>query len=199
MLDEVVAAMVRGPARARALVRLSLVRGYDDDLRAAEALLHQAVDEAEGDDELVASARNQLSGMLFRLRERLVEATEHAAAAAAASMQAATIAEATGSRLLAEAALGHANAPSTLRRVLQLQPGLEHRRVIAQPLFQAGFAWLWWDDLERAQTVFETLRARAAELGDEGSLAYVLVLGAQIDCVRGTCGARSVTRTRAMR
>jgi DNA-binding CsgD family transcriptional regulator len=185
MLDEVIAAMDRGPARARALVRLSLVRGYDDDLRAAEALLRQAADEAEGDDELVASVRNQLSSMLFRLRERLVESVEHSAAAAGAATDLGTIAEANGSRLLAEAALGHPNAPSTLRRVLELQPGLEHRRVIAQPLFQAGFAWLWWDDLERAQTVFETLRARAVELGDEGSLAYVLVLGAQIDCVRG--------------
>ena len=46
--------------------------------------------------------------------------------------------------------------------------------------------------LERAQTVFETLRARAVELGDEGSLAYVLVLGAQIDCVRGD--VQSATR-----
>ncbi len=185
MLDEMVEAMDRGPARGRALVRLSLIRGYDDDLRAAEALLREAIDEAQGDDELVASAHNQLSGMLFRLRERLVEAVEHGARAAATSTQVATVAEATGSRLLAEAALGHANAPSTLRRVLELQKGREHRRVIAQPLVQAAFAWLWWDDLDRAQAAFETLRARAVELGDEGSLAYVLVLGAQIDCVRG--------------
>ena len=56
---------------------------------------------------------------------------------------------------------------------------------MARPLFQAAFAWLWWDELERARTAFETLRAQAAELGDEGSLAYVLVLGAQIECVRG--------------
>ena len=69
--------MERGPARARALMRLSIVRGYDDDLRAAEALLREALDEAEGDDELVAAAHNQLCGMLFRLRERLREAVEH--------------------------------------------------------------------------------------------------------------------------
>ena len=57
--------------------------------------------------------------------------------------------------------------------------------MIARPLFQVAFAWLWWDELERARTAFETLRAQAAELGDESSLAYVLVMGAQIDCVRG--------------
>ena len=45
--------------------------------------------------------------------------------------------------------------------------------------------WLWWDELDRARAVFETLHAQAAELGDESSLAYLLVMGAQIDCVRG--------------
>ena len=48
MLDEVVLATERGPARARALVRLALVRSYDDDLRAAEALLREAIAEADG-------------------------------------------------------------------------------------------------------------------------------------------------------
>ena len=81
MLDEVVRASERGPARARALVRLALVRGYDDDLRAAEALLREAIADAEGDDELLAEAHNQLGGILFRLRERLRESVEHATAA----------------------------------------------------------------------------------------------------------------------
>ena len=184
LLDELVGALERGPERARALVRLSLVRGYDDDLRAAEALLREAIEEAAGDDDLVAAAHNQLAGMLFRLRERLREAVEHATAAAT-SAEVGTVAEATGSRLLSEAALGDAEAPATLRRALELQPRCEHRRVIAQPLFQVAFAWLWWDELERARAAFETLRARAVELGDEASLAYVLVMGAQIHCVLG--------------
>ena len=69
--------------------------------------------------------------------------------------------------------------------MLELDARCRHRRVIARPLFQVAFAWLWWDELERARTAFETLRAQAAELGDESSLAYVLVMGAQIGCVRG--------------
>ena len=191
MLDDLVATMERGPARARAVMRLAIVRGYDDDLRAAEALLRAAIDEAQGDDELVIAARNELSGILFRLRERLDEAVEHATAAAS-STRAEAVAEALGSRLLSAAALGRADAASTLQRALELQPRCEHRRVMAQPLVQIAFAWLWWDELERARTAFETLRTRAAELGDEGSLAYVLVLGAQIECVRGD--VRSATR-----
>ena len=122
--------------------------------------------------------------MLFRLRERLREAVEHGIAAAK-SKRVETNAEALGARLLAEAALGDPHAPSTLRRALELDARCRHRRVIARPLFQVAFTWLWWDELERARTAFETLRAQAAELGDESSLAYVLVMGAQIDCVRG--------------
>src|SRR4029079_2717836 len=67
----------RGPARARALVQLALVRGYDDDLRAAEALLREASVHADGDAELLAEAHKQLAGILFRLRERLRQAVEH--------------------------------------------------------------------------------------------------------------------------
>ena len=62
-----------------------------------------------------------------------------------------------------------------------------------------AFIWLWWDELDRAQSAFETLRAQAAELGDESSLAYVLVMGAQIACVRGDVPARSATPTRDTR
>ena len=83
LLAEVLRTTGRGPARARALVRLALVRGYDDDLRAAEALLREAIENAVGDEELQAETHQQLGGMLFRLRERLREAVEHTAAAAA--------------------------------------------------------------------------------------------------------------------
>jgi DNA-binding CsgD family transcriptional regulator len=185
MLEEVIGAAPRGPARGRARLLLALVRGYDDDLRAAEALLRDAIAEAGDDAELRASAHNQLGGMLFRLRERLCESVEHATAAAAAAVRPETEAEAFGTRLLSEAALGDPQAPATQQRVLELDAHCEYGRVMARPLFHAGWAWLWWDELDRAQAVFETLRAQAVELGDEGSLAYILNQGAQIACVRG--------------
>lgn len=184
MLEQVLRSAERGPTRARALVQLALVRGYDDDLRAAEALLREAIEHAEGDVELLADAHNQLGGILFRLRERLRQAAEHGIAASG-SARLETVAEALGARLLAEAALGDPEAQATLQRVLEIDERCRHRRVIARPLFQVAFTWLWWDELERARAAFETLRAQAAELGDESSLAYVLVLGAQIECVRG--------------
>ena len=203
MLEDVVGALESGPARAHALIRLALVRGYDDDLRAAEALLREAILEAEGDKELFAAAHNNLGGMLFRLRERLDEAVEHstaAAEAAFASGHVAIAAEALGGRLLAEAALGRSEAGATLRSALELQPRCRHSRAIAQPLFQVACVWLWWDDLERARDAFEWLRRRALEMGDEGSLPYVLVLAAQVECVRGdlTAAARQADQGYAL-
>lgn len=189
MLDEVIRTAPPGPARGRARLQLALVRGYDDDLRAAEALLREAIAEAGDDADLRASAHNQLAGMLFRLRERLRESVEHATAADTAAVRTETVAEAVGSRLLSEAALGDPQAPATQQRVLELDAQCELGRVVARPLFHAGWAWLWWDDLDRAQAVFETVRAQAVELGDEGSLAYILNQGAQIACVRGNVQA----------
>ncbi len=191
LLESVLDVTEGGPARALALTRLALLRGYDDDLRVAEALLREAIPHAEGDEELLAEVRNQLAGILFRLRERLREAVEHATAASSVA-RVTTAAEALGSRLLAEAALGDPKAASTLHRALELDARFRPRRVMARPLFQVAFTWLWWDELDRARVGFETLRAQAAEIGDEGSLAYVLVMGAQIDCVRGD--ARSAIR-----
>ena len=66
-----------------------------------------------------------------------------------------------------------------------MQPECEHRRALAQPLFQAGVVWLGVDELERAKEAFEQLLAHAREIGEEGSVPYVLVMAAQVECVRG--------------
>ena len=189
LLDEVVAALEPGPDRAMALISLARVRSYDDDLRAAEQLFRQALDEAGDDKELLAAAGENVAAILFRLRERLEEAIEHATAAAQAATAAGStgwLAEALGAQLLAEAALGRsAEATRTLEAALGLQEPCRGRRVMAQPLFQVGVVWLWWDELERAKEAFERLTERARDMGDEGSLPYVLVLAAQVECVRG--------------
>jgi DNA-binding CsgD family transcriptional regulator/tetratricopeptide (TPR) repeat protein len=189
LLDGVVAELEPGPDRARALISLARVRSYDDDLRAAEALFRQALDEAGGDDELRAAAGENLASILFRLRERLPEAVEHASTAALAARSSGStgwLAEALGVQVMAEAALGRrAQAARTLESALELQAECEDRRTMAQPLFQAAVVWLWWDDLERARDGFEWLLRRGRDMGDEGSLPYVLVLAAQVECVRG--------------
>jgi DNA-binding CsgD family transcriptional regulator/tetratricopeptide (TPR) repeat protein len=189
LLDRVVAELAPGPDRARALISLARVQSYDDDLNGAEALFRQALDEAGDDDQLLAAAGENLASILFRLRERLPEAVEHASTAARAATSAGGtgwLAEALGARVMAEAALGRRDEASrTLESALELQAHCEDRRVIAQPLFQVGVVWLWWDELARAKEAFEWLLRRARDMGDEGSLPYILVLAAQVECVRG--------------
>jgi DNA-binding CsgD family transcriptional regulator/tetratricopeptide (TPR) repeat protein len=189
LLDAVVAELEPGPERARALINLARVRSYDDDIRAAEGLFRQALDEAGDDDELLAAAGENVASTLFRLRERLEEAVEHATAAARSATAAGTsgwLSEALGVQTMAEAALGRqSQAARTLESALALQAECEDRRVLAQPLFQVAVVWLWWDELERAKGAFEWLLGRAREMGDEGSLPYILVLAAQVECVRG--------------
>jgi DNA-binding CsgD family transcriptional regulator/tetratricopeptide (TPR) repeat protein len=189
LLDAVVAELEPGPERARALISLARVRSYDDDIRAGEPLFRQALEEAGDDDELLAAAGENLASILFRLRERLDEATAHASAAAEAATAAGNsgwLSEALGVLTMAEAALGRRNqAASTMESALALQAECEDRRVLTQPLFQVAVVWLWWDELERAKNAFEWLLGRARQMGDEGSLPYILVLAAQVECVRG--------------
>ena len=189
LLDGVVAELEPGPDRARALINLARVRSYDDDLRAAEHLFRQALEEAGTDDALLSAAGQNVASILFRLRERLPEAIDHASTAARAATAAGSagwLGEALGVQVMAEAALGRPeDAARTLESVLAVQPECEDRRALAQPLFQAAVVWLWWDELERAKEAFEWLIGRARDMGDEGSLPYVLVLAAQVECVRG--------------
>ena len=178
-----------GPERARALIILARVRSYDDGIRAAEPLFRQALDEAGDNNELLAAAGLNIASILFRLRERLEEAAEHASTAVrAASAAGATgwLGESLGARLLPEAALGRrGETATTLESALEVQASCEDQRAMAQPLFQVAVVWLWWDELERAKEGFEWLLARAREMGDEGSVPYILVLAAQVECVRG--------------
>jgi DNA-binding CsgD family transcriptional regulator len=192
LLESVTAALPPGAQRTRALIRLARVRSYDDDQRAAAALFEQAIVEAGDDDALRDAAREGAAATLFRLRERLPEAVEHAAAAARSARERgdeALAAEALGSRLLAEAALGRPEAPATLDAALALQDATEHRRVLSRPLFCAGVFWLWIDELDRARDAFQRLDRACREMGDESSLPYVLVMLVQVECVAGELAA----------
>ncbi len=185
-----VAELEPGPDRARALINLARVRSYDDDIRAAEALFRQALDEAGGDDELLAAAGENIASILFRLRERLPEAVEHASTAARAASAAGSagwLGEALGVRVMAEAALGRQCGGSRRRSSRRWRCSRTARTGARwrSRCFRLAVVWLWWDELERAKEGFEWLLQRAREMGDEGSLPYILVLAAQVECVRG--------------
>ena len=187
LLDGVVAGTESGPLRARALNRLSLVRGYDDDLRAAEALLHAAAEQAGGDARSRPRRTTSSRGMLFRLRDgrRGGPAREAGGGRRAAQRGGDPGGRGVGGPAVVRSRTRPAGRRRSPAAALELQPRCTGGRVIAQPLFQVACTWLWWDELERAREGFEQLSWRAREMGDEGSLPYVLVLLGQVECVRG--------------
>jgi hypothetical protein len=69
-LQDVIAQLDPGSERARAPMRLARVRSFEEQAEAADLFL-QAVDEAEGDREILSVAHEGVAACLFRLRERL--------------------------------------------------------------------------------------------------------------------------------
>jgi DNA-binding CsgD family transcriptional regulator len=186
-LRDVIARLRPGRSRAKALMRLARVRSYESQAGAADLFL-QAIDEAEGEVEILAVAHDGVASNLFRLRERLEEAIEHAELAASLALGAgdeALAAEALATRVLPETLLGMESASATAEQALAFQEAARERRILAQPLFNAAVHWWWTDALEQAHAAFLELVQRSRELGDESSLPYVLNLLGHVECTLG--------------
>ena len=145
-------------------MRLARVRSYEAQAEAADLFL-KAIEEAEGDREVLAVAHEGVATCLFRLRERLPESVEHAAIAAGLALELgddALAAESLGTRLVVETLLGSETARVTAAEALALQDASKDHRVLAQPLFAVAVHWWWTDALERgACRVRRAPRARA--------------------------------------
>ena len=188
LLDKAVAELPAGVERARALIALARVRSYDDDIRAAVELLEAAVAESADAPRVRGRAHEILSGIFFRLRERLTEAVAHAKAALELADQhedAGLASAALGSLLLAEAALGSESAPATLAAAEAVGSSGRGTRAMGGAEFQVAVVRMWWEQLDDARTLFERMLAVAEEIGDESSVPYVRVLLAQTECLRG--------------
>ncbi len=188
LLEPALQRAVPGRELAGLLVALARVRSYDDEIRSASDLYRQALVQAEEGSLVQAYAQEGLGGTMFRLRERLAEAAEVAAAAAATAHRLGATqleAEALATKAVAAAALGLPEAVEAATAALDLQPACLDRPALRQPLFAATCVHFWHDDLLGAHAVYQTMVASAVELGDESSLPYTYVMLAQIDCARG--------------
>jgi DNA-binding CsgD family transcriptional regulator len=186
-LRNVIGQLAAGKGRAHALMRLALVRSYESQAEAADLFL-QAIEEAEGDAEILAIAHDGVASNLFRLRERLAEAVGHSELAVDFALQLgddALSAEALGTRVLPETLLGRKAAATTAERALALQEAARERRILAQPIFNVAVHWWWTDDLAGAHAAFLDLLGRAHERGDESALPYVLNLLGHVECALG--------------
>jgi DNA-binding CsgD family transcriptional regulator len=187
-LREVMAKLAPGRSRARALVRLARVRAYDSLLQAAELFL-QAVDEAEGDPEILGAAHQGVADCLWYRYERLDEAIDHAGLAAELALEVGDeglAVEALTTRWSAELLLGRETAPAAATRALALQPVVEDRRLLMQPrfVFAADYLRLTGAYEEARTEVVEMLR-RSSERGDESSAPLALAYLAHIECELG--------------
>jgi DNA-binding CsgD family transcriptional regulator/broad specificity phosphatase PhoE len=186
-LRAVIADLPPGRTRARALVRLARVRAYEAVDEAAELFL-QAVDEGDGDREILAVAHEGVGTCLWRLYERLDEAVEHARIAAELALELGDeglAGEAFQTCSVAELLLGRDTAAATAARALALQPAAEDRRVLAQPRFGAAADYLGWTEPERARDELEEMLQRSIELGDESSPPFVLAHLSLVECELG--------------
>ncbi|HJR94922.1 MAG TPA: AAA family ATPase [Gaiellaceae bacterium] len=186
-LQAVIASLQPGTLRARALMRLARVRSYQAQDEAT-ALFLQAIDEASDDRETLAAAHEGVATCLFRRREQLEDAVDHAELAAQLAHDLgdeALAAEALGSKLLPETLLGRSSAAETLARALAVQDAARDRRVLGQPLWMASVYWWWTDSVERARQANRDALQRCHDLGDESSRPYVLLLTAMIESLAG--------------
>ena len=121
-------------------MRLARVRSYEAQADAAQLFL-QAIEEAEGDREILAVAHEGVATCFFRLYEQLEESVEHAAFAVDLDLELgleALASEALGTKWMSELLLGRESAALTAGRALELQPAAEDLRVLAQPRFAAA-------------------------------------------------------------
>jgi DNA-binding CsgD family transcriptional regulator len=186
-LEAAVASTSAGPLRAEALLFLARVRYHSDDAGAALALAEQALDEVGDDEELKPHIQLELAAAAEAVGDR-ARARVHAREAVA-------LAEARGAEaVLAEALTlagyhdflaGEPDAPSTMRRALELEGATAPVRPLRSPTFrQAGVA-MWMDELDTARSTFVDLEKRCREGGDEGSLAVILFMLAEVECEAG--------------
>jgi len=196
-LRDIVGALPPGPLRATAVMRLARVRAYEALPEAAE-LYMQAVEEAEGNREILAVAHEGVAFCLWRLYERLDQVVEHADTSAQLALELgdeALAGEALATRLVGELLLGRETAEATAERALALQPAAEKLRVLAQPRSALAMDYLGWADrLGEARDELVELLQRARELGDESSPPYLL---AHLSLVESELGDLATARGHA--
>ena len=176
-----------GPLRAEALLFLARVRYHSHDARSALALAEQALEEVGDDEELKPHIQLELAAA--------AEAVGDRARARAHAREAVALAEAEGDdAILAEALAlvgfhdflaGEPDARSTMSRALELEGAAASIRPLRSPTFRRAGVAMWMDELDAARSTFVELAKRCREGGDEGSLAVILFMLAEVECSAG--------------
>ena len=186
-LEDAVAATPAGALRAQALLYLARVRYHSDDAASALALAEQASGEVGEDEELKPQIRLELAAAAEAVGDR-ARANTHAHEAvelADAAHDAATLAEALALAGFHDIVAGQGDPRSAMGRALELEGTAVAVRPLRSPTFRQGCLWMWMDDLDPARSTFVDLAKRSREAGDEGTLAVLLFMLAQVECTAG--------------
>jgi DNA-binding CsgD family transcriptional regulator len=186
-LEEAVAAAPAGPLRAEALLFLARVRYHSHDAAAALELAEQALAEVGDDEELKPHLQLELAAAAEAVGDR-TRARDHA-------REAVSLAEVRDDELLQAEALalvgfhdflaGEPDARSTMNRARELEGASVSIRPVRSPTFRFAGVAMWMGELDTARAIFVELAKRCREGGDEGSLAVILFMLAEVECAAG--------------
>ncbi len=187
LLEEAVDVAPPGWLQAEALLFLARVRYQSHDAGSARALAEQALVQAARDPELKTQIHMELAVDADSVGDR-ASARAHASAAvdlAEAQGDETALAESLSMFGLNDFFAGEGAQLSLMQRAVALEGTGGELRPLRSPTFRMACMLLWTDDLAAARSMFGDLEKRCREGGDEGSLAVVLFLLAQLECRAG--------------
>ncbi len=169
LLEEQIESLEPGPERARSLQLLGQVVGRSASWREALVSATQALAEPGGDDGLRAAIERDIAFCHVCIGD-LGSSIQHVTVAAELAERAGTggtLAEALASLTILRFLSGHGLDDRMLERALSLDDGAHTGPWEPRPRFVAALLLLWTIRLDEARDAFSTLRAEAAERGDE--------------------------------
>jgi DNA-binding CsgD family transcriptional regulator len=177
-LRDVIAPLLPGDERARALVVLARIRLYEAPDEARE-LFEQVIREDEGDPQTLLLAREGAAACSLWTFERLEESLRHSEVALALATELgddALVGDVLTTRAPVETLLAKSTALATGERALSLQRATTRLRIQDQTLVALAEVWTWVDEHERARQALVDLMAVARDLGDENARPWLLCL-----------------------
>ncbi|HXJ62795.1 MAG TPA: LuxR C-terminal-related transcriptional regulator, partial [Actinomycetota bacterium] len=188
LLEQAVATAPPGWMQAEALLFLARVRYHSRDVLTARALAEQALEESGPEHpDLTTRIHLELAIDADAIGDR-GSARVHASAAvhlAEARGDGAVLAESLSLLGLNDFLAGDGVQLDMMTRAVALEGTSGGVRPLRSPTFRMACMLLWSDDLASARSTFGDLEKRCREGGDDGSLAVILFLLAQLECRAG--------------
>jgi DNA-binding CsgD family transcriptional regulator len=175
LVEETIAALPPGPARAASLLLLGEIHYKGDSFTAAYAALEQAAAEAGDDDRLhvMIDLRRSFTGWNIAGPDAGVEPAHAALERARRLGEPGLLGQALGSSVLVDFCVGHGLDDARLTDALELEafdapPGSEFT-----PSVLATFLYLWCGRLDEARVTLRSATTGHAHRGEEHALAWM--------------------------